>query len=200
MERLPDVYAKGKESNNYKFLQIQQAAIEQVEQDLIDLEKMLALEGAKGAALDLYGQMLGQPRGVLNDSQYRFVLRNRMVRSRTTGTYQDVIEGIEEIFGAEHDQVEIEPGAEPGVVQVKRLPFEVLMRAGLSGKRALELIGTLMVAGVRVEAENFEGTFCFTEKDQVLDWNAGFGDEQGQRGGALGFAMGEEEEDAMPME
>ncbi len=75
---LPDCYAQGADSNNAKLLELARLALADMEADLADVERMVSLEESFGGTLDAYGAMMDQPRGGLDDAQYRVMIRNRV--------------------------------------------------------------------------------------------------------------------------
>ena len=79
VRKLPDAYYKGKDGNNYKLLQLNELSAQMLDKDMTDVLNSLDIEQATGATLDLYGQMLGQERGSLNDYQYRLVIKNKIL-------------------------------------------------------------------------------------------------------------------------
>ena len=71
---LPDYYAKSITSNNYKLLKSEKISVDSLSKDISDLFEMLEIDNAIGATLDKYGEMVGQPRGVATDAQYRYMI------------------------------------------------------------------------------------------------------------------------------
>lgn len=210
--RLPDVYAKGADSNNARLLRIPEGLLADAYADLLGnpgagqwgVDDMTDLDRAFGRTLDLYGGMVGQPRGALNDSMYRYLIRNRVARNFVVGDYESVLDGIVAMFEATKKEIVLDDDpAKPGVVHLTRLPFAILSAAGFTASQALEMIEPLLPVGVRVEAENFEGTFAFAAGENELDHAAGFSDhpEPGRQtmGGYLGFAIGEDESTPLPI-
>ena len=199
VERLPDAYAKGEDSNNYRILNLQQQLFETVLEDIDMLEKVLDLGLAFGKVLDLYGELLGQKRCGLMDEQYRMILRNCLVKNRADGDWESVTQGIEAMFGTKTGEVVLEERAQPGVVWLKKCPYTTLLRIGLETRRVVELMETLLAVGVRLEADNFEGTFTFCGQENTYDSRLGFGDREGTIGGYFGLALGEDEKKRMPV-
>lgn len=213
--RLPDVYAKDDASNNSKLLKIPQALFADAYVDLLGdpdalppvpgVDDMTDLDRAFGKTLDYYGEMVGQPRGALDDSMYRYLIRNRIARNFVVGDYESVLTGIVNMFEASKKEIVLDDNPDkPGVVHVTRLPFAILSSAGFTAYQALEMIEQLVPVGVRVEADNFEGTFEFAATESEIDHDAGFSDhpdpEQQTMGGYLGFAIGEDESTPLPIE
>ncbi|MDL2253305.1 DUF2612 domain-containing protein [Ruminococcaceae bacterium OttesenSCG-928-I18] len=204
VDRLPSCYARDPESNNAKMLSIGMQAIDEAYLDLEDTEEMVDLNIAYGKTLDLYGQMVEQGRGALDDTQYRYLIRNRIVRNFVRGDYESVVHCITDMFEVTPEDITI--GDDPelsGVARITRLPFSVLQRAGLTASQAIEMIEQLLAVGVRVEADNFEGTFEFSDANEEYDEDTGFSDnidpDLQSMGGYLGFAPGEDEDTPLPI-
>lgn len=212
--RLPDIYPKDDESNNSKILRVPYDLLDQGYKDLLGdhestppvwgVDDMTDLDRAFCKTLDYYGEMVGQPRGALDDTRYRYLIRNRIARNFIAGDYESVLTGIVNMFDATKQEIVLDddPG-QPGVVYVTRLPFSILSQAGFTASQALELIEKLIPVGVRVEAENFEGTFEFSAVEDEVDHSTGFSDDpdtaQQTMGGYLGFAIGEDESTPLPI-
>ena len=85
VERLPDCYRKDEDSNNHKLLELERLATEELRLDIKTVLDSLDLNQANGNTLDLYGDMLGQRRGLLNDEQYRYMILARIGRNVVQG-------------------------------------------------------------------------------------------------------------------
>ncbi len=202
--RLPDCYAKDETSVNARLLSIQEELLAAGYADVKRAGEMLNLETAFGATLDLYGEMVGQPRGNLDDTKYRYLIRNRIARNFVTGDYESVLDGIVAMFETDKREIVLDDHpAKPGVVYLTKLPFSILSAAGFTAGQALEMIEQLVPVGVRVEADNFEGTFAFAAGPAEQDSLAGFSDQadpaQQTMGGYFGFAIGESEDGPLPI-
>ncbi len=203
-QRLPGGYARTAESTNARLLSLPGAALEDAKEDLKAVEDAADIEKASGETLDLYGQMLRVARGVLDDTQYRFLIKSRVVRNFVGGDQESVARGVMGMFGAEPGEVELaDDEALSGVVRVRRLPFEVLQRAGFTGKQAVQIVRELLPAGVRLEADNFEGSFSFAEQESDYDEALGFADGEQESeqsmGGYFGFVLGDETAGVLPL-
>lgn len=192
-EKLPGSYAKDKSSNNYKLLNLNEQAIEQLKKDMDDVLNALDVTQATGRTLELYGEMVGQKRGTLNDVQYRYMILTRMGINVVQGNYDTVIESAKSIFNCEADDIILQDGAEPCRVEVVKFPLEVLVNAGFSSEQAVALLESLLPAGVIIETADFAGTFEFAETADEYDELAGFADIEQTMGGYLGLVQGEDE-------
>ena len=193
VEKLPDSYAKGTDSNNYKLLDLNQQAIGNIKQDARDIFNALDLLAATGGTLDLYGEMIGQQRGSLNDVQYRILIFTRMGINATQGNYSTVISNAKQIFQCKANDIILRESVKPCTVEIEKFPLEVLINAGFTSKQAIEMIEQLLPVGITINDGNFDGTFEFADTADVYDELAGFGNIDQTIGGYFGLLFGEDE-------
>lgn len=198
VERLPDCYRKDECSNNYKLLELGHQASEGLREDIGAVGAALDLNQAVGKTLDLYGEMLGQRRGLLNDSQYRYMLLARIGRNVVQGDYNSIMGTLVLMFGSQPgeitlDDLELKEEERPCVVKLTKFPVHVLINAGFSSRQAVGMIESLLPICVTLSADNFEGTFEFAELDGEYGVGAGFADLDGTIGGYLGLYLGDDD-------
>lgn len=198
VKKLPDAYRKDKDSNNYKLLELDSQAAEELKKDIKSVYDSLDLQRASGPTLDLYGNMLGQKRGLLNDTQYRYMIYTRIGRNIVKGDYNSVMDVVVQMFNTEYgnitlDDFELKETASPCKVRLTKFPLFILVNAGFSSKQAVQMIESLLPICVTLDADNFEGTFEFAELDNELDNEKGFGNIEQTIGGYLGLLLGEDE-------
>lgn len=199
IDRLPDCYRKDPDSNNYKILKLGQEETEELHSDIQDVWNSLDLNLAEGKTLDLYGDMLGQRRGLLNDEQYRYMLLTRIGRNIVQGDYKSIMRALVLMFGGKQGDIsldDLEMGEEerPCVVKLTKFPIAVLVNAGFTSRQAVQMIELLLPICVTLSADNFEGTFEFAETDQSYEPLAGFADLNQTIGGFFGLLLGEDYE------
>ena len=198
VERLPDCYRKDPESNNVKMLELGRLAAEQLRVDIRAVLESLDLGHATGKTLDLYGDMLGQRRGLLNDEQYRYMLLSKIGRNTVQGDYNSIMATLVLMFGSQMgditlDDLEVEEEERPCVVKLTKFPVQILISAGFSSRQAVAMIESLLPICVTLAADNFEGTFEFAESAGVYDELAGFGNVEQTIGGYLGLYLGDDD-------
>ncbi len=198
VERLPDCYRKDADSNNYKLLELNSLAVEELKADIKAVKNVLDLNLAAGKSLDLYGDMLGQRRGLLNDEQYRYMLFARIGRNIVQGDYQSIMDTLVLMFGSHQgditlDDLDLEEEETPCVVKLSKFPISVLLNAGFSSRQAVTMIETLLPVCVTLAADNFEGTFEFSETVDEYDENRGFANIEQTIGGYLGLFLGDDD-------
>ena len=202
-KRLPDAYRKDPESNNWKLIALNEGAFADVKADIAAMEEALDMNIATGETLDLIGDSLLQHRGAMSDDQFRYIIRSRIARNFVGGDYESVLQSIRNVFLSPPQSIVLDD-AGPGEVVITRLPFGELVKAGLSAYQAIELIEALLPVGVRVLAQNFEGTFTTVARYEPDDGaeKVGFSEavpEEERTGGYLGFAFGEDENTPIPL-
>ena len=198
VERLPDCYRKDEGSNNYKLLEINAAALKELREDIRAVGDSLDIGKAFGKTLDLYGEMMGQRRGLLNDHQFRYMILARIGRNVVQGDYKSVMRAILLMLGGQQGDVTLDDLdlEEEGrcMVRLVKLPLSVLVDAGFSSRQVVGMIESLLPVGVSLYADNFEGTFEFAESDVEYDENAGFADIAQTVGGYLGLLLGDDDQ------
>lgn len=198
VERLPDCYRKDDASNNCKLLELERLATEELRDDIKTVMDSLDLNRATGKTLDLYGDMLGQRRGLLNDEQYRYMLLARIGRNTVQGDYNSVMSTLLLMFGSRAgditlDDLEVMEEEQPCVVKLTKFPVYVLINAGFSSRQAVAMIESLLPVCVTLSADNFEGTFEFADTANEYDEGAGFGNLEQTIGGYLGLYLGDDD-------
>lgn len=200
VNNLPDCYEKSKTSNNYKILSIEKYSIDGVNKDISDIFDSLNLNNATGKTLDLYGEMLNQPRGVATDDQYILLIRSKIMRNLSSGDYRGVVNAICHTFECDASEVLIIEKDEPCVVELVVLPLKVIVKAGLTTKQTVAMVKQLLPIGITLESFLFEGTFAFADNETSQDNKAGFCDvEDGIIGGYFGILYGEDDEPILPI-
>lgn len=194
VDKLPDSYAKGKSSNNYKLLNLNEQAIADAKADAQAVFNMVDLQQATGRTLDLYGEMVGQKRAKLNDEQYRYMILTRIGMNVVQGNYKTVIESIKSMFGCKASDIILKDSENACSVEVIKFPLEVLVNAGFSGAQAVTMINSLLPVGVSLEHVNFDGTFEFADTADVYDEQAGFANIEQTIGGYLGLLQVDDED------
>ncbi|MDO4330667.1 MAG: DUF2612 domain-containing protein [Lachnospiraceae bacterium] len=198
VERLPDCYRKDERSNNYKLLELNALAVSELKEDIQKVKDSLDLNQATGKTLDLYGEMLEQWRGLLDDEQYRYMILARIGRNVAQGDYKSIMNALLLMFGGKQgditlDDLEIDEENRPCAVKLSKFPIAVLVSAGFSSRQAVQMIEYLLPICVTLYADEFEGTFEFAELENEYDEHTGFADLSRKIGGFLGLLLGEDD-------
>lgn len=192
--KLPDSYAKDESSNNYKLLNLNEQAVADAKTDAEAILDVLDLQKATGSTLDLYGNMVGQKRGTLNDLQYRALILTKVGINLSHGDYSTVIDCIKNIFHCKGTDVILRDGNESCEVSVEKFTLDALVNSGFTSEQAIEVIETLLPICTSIKnTVEFQGTFEFADADDEYSPAIGFGDIKQTQGGYLGMLRGEDE-------
>lgn len=200
-KNLPDCYKSDEQSNNFKILEIERIADNELRKCLNEIAEILDIENATGAVLNAYGERFGQPRGKATDEQYRVMIKSKVVRSLSNGSYKNIVDAICSTFGCDITDVCIVESETPMAVSLEKAPLASIVRAGFTTNQAYQIIKSLLPAGVDLEYMLFEGTFEFAETDTEYDETAGFAvsDDDQSIGGFLGATEGDINEATLPI-
>lgn len=200
IEMLPDSFAKDGGSNNQKLLSINYDALAELSGDIASVYAMLDLNTASGKTLDLYGDMLDQTRGSLNDVQYRTLLRGIIAKNLCKGDYASVIEAVSLIFNCDKSEISFEELKNRiCTVYARKLPYAVIVKSGFTAKQAIDIIDMVLPVTVRLDADNLEGTFEFGTVEHEKDELKGFGNIEQTIGGFFGALFGFDDEIGLPI-
>ncbi len=201
-KNLPDCYKKDEKSNNYKILEIERMAGVELRSCLNGIAEILNIENATGAVLDAYGERFGQPRGKATDAQYRIMIKSRIAKTLSSGSYKDIVDVICFAFNCTTDDVLfVESPIIPMSVSLEQLPLTAINQSGFTTVQAYQLIKSMMPVGVELQSVLFEGTFEFAETENEYDESAGFAINETDQsiGGYLGGAASDASENPLPI-
>lgn len=170
VNNLPDKYAKGTDSNNYKLLLMERNSLIALENDIKAVDETLDIDKATGETLDLYGEMFKQPRGIATDEQYRIMIRAKIARNICDGSINSVLQAIRQTFSCDVSEISIVNSNEPCTVKIEKFPLSVVTKAGFTTGQAVQIIKSILPVGIQIEF-NFEGTFelCSSENEMGVD-------------------------------
>lgn len=201
-KNLPDCYKKDKGSNNYKILEIERRAGAELRECLNGIAEMLDIENATGAVLDAYGERYRQPRGKATDQQYRIMIKTKIAKTLSSGSYKDIVDVICFAFGCTSDDVLFkESPTTPMSVSLEQLPLTAINLSGFSTAQAYQLIGSLLPVSVELQSVLFEGTFEFSDAENEYSESAGFAISEADQtiGGYFGGAESDVSENPLPI-
>lgn len=200
VKNLPDYYAKSTQSNNYKLLEIGRLAVSDLKNDISAIFDTLDLNKCSSRVLDMYGEMLGQPRGKATDLQYAYLLRAKIARNLVQGDNESIVHAMAMTFECDHDEFAIVEAEEPCTIELIKLPFRVIVYAGFTSRQAVAIIQTVLPIAISFESVAFEGTFEFSDMEMEYNARAGFCDvEDGDIGGFFGILLGQDDEAILPI-
>lgn len=185
---LPDAYSKKQDSNNARILAIEKYTVDGLRAAVSAIDDSLDIDKAYGKTLELYGEMVGQARGVATDEQLRVLIKNRIIRNASNADYNSIVRAICATFDCDPSEVLLKELDEPCKVTLEGLPISKLNECNIDVNTAVQIVNSLLPAGVYMEAVSFSGTFEFSGgTDLVYDPEAGFADEAQTIGGYFGL-------------
>lgn len=164
---LPDAYAKSTSSNNYKLLQLLNLLLYDTTADLLSIENECCLENARGAILDEYGWMYGQPRNGLSDEQYRVKILGKISRMLSKGSCDEVIALIANMLGVEPSAISI--GESDMTAVVYGLTTDMLENTNYKSREITGMIRELIPAGVTLADPVYAGTLGIMGKVDTFE-------------------------------
>ena len=218
VKNLPDAYKKTPDSNNFKILEIERVVCEDLRACLRqifnfyaeteDQEGILNINNATGKTLDLYGERVGQARGLASDEKYILMIKAKIMRNISNGSYPSILTALCNTFSCDPSQIFFTDGEEPFTVNMAALPLEVINNAGLSSSQTVAIIKSLLPVGISLSSFLFDGTFelATSYDDMTIDGETkGLTDTYENMknmdaiGGYLGVAAGDEADTLLPI-
>lgn len=201
IKNLPDCYAKDKDSNNYKLLSIAKYSIDKSRAENEKIYESLDLNKATGKTLDLYGEMVGQSRGLANDEQYRILIKTRLMRNLSNGSNKSIVASLATILNCKMSEISLSDKSDaPCTVTLSKVNLYSVQAAGLTTKQFESILKTLLPVGVVFETFSYDGTFEFSETESEYDESKGFCDvEGGTIGGYLGALSSDDDSTILPI-
>lgn len=187
--KLPDVYQKHKDSNNYKLLLLEQRLVEGLYKDIDGVWETSNLYTATGETLDLYGKTYGINRGTATDEQFRYLIAQAVAQNMVEGNYNSIISALAVAFEVPVESFALAETENPAEVEVLDLPYAIVLNAGLTVEQMEAIIKGLLPSGVTLVPLSLSGTFEFGLPDEY-DEAAGFGNEAQIVGGYFGYLPG----------
>jgi hypothetical protein len=186
VKNLPDRYRKTKDSNNARILDLAKSSLDELRKAVSDVYDSLDIDKATGKSLDMFGDMVGQERGLATDEQYRAMIRSKICRNLTGADVASIINAICVVFGCSPRDIGLDEKNYTAVT-LGRLPYEALNKSNIDAATAIKIIAGLMPVGVTLESVSFTGTFAFAATASEQDASAGFGNIEQTTGGYFGL-------------
>lgn len=189
--KLTDAYTKNPDSNIGKLVVILSEQIDEVRGTLNKIEEWRDIDKAQGTTLDLIGENVGQTRGLATDEIMRILIRARVARNLSDGTFNGIIKALAVTLNTTSDRIKIKElyddidDPEPAAIAITGLPLDVLNNSGLSATQFGLITQRVLPGGVRVAVIELAGTFSFASGSTVETSVQGFADIAGTTGGTL---------------
>lgn len=190
VRNLPDAYRKDAESNISKVLLIEKEEMDRLRAEARAVLDSLDLDKAYGKTLNLFGEAVGQERGKATDSQYRTLIKSRIMRNFANGDHNGVVQLLAMIFNCGPAEILLTELEIPCKVRVDKLPFSLMNSANLDINTILNIVREVLPVGVAMDSVSFTGTFEFsTGSELVYDETKGFADAAQTVGGYFGYVF-----------
>lgn len=189
--KLTDAYTKNPNSNVGKLIVIMSEGIDDLNDTLKTVEAWRDINQAEGTTLDLIGENVGQARGQANDEIMRILIRARVARNLSDGTFDGVIKALAVTLNTTTENIKIQElyddidSPEPAAIAITGLPLDVLNASGLSAGQFGLITQRVIAAGTRVAVIELAGTFSFASGMSVETSTEGFANIAGTTGGTL---------------
>lgn len=204
ISRLTDQYLKNENTNIGKLFFIVDNEMEQLKTVLKTIEDWRSLNNAKGSTLDLIGSNINQSRGRASDEIYRIMIRGKEALNQSDGTMNSIIRVLSQAVDCDPSDINIyslkEQGMdEPAAIIITKAPIDALNRVGMSPAQFVQLAQRSVLAGVRVDSANFEGTLEFGTTSMETDAEKGFSNIEGTTGGFFGSVAVLDDDSELPI-
>ena len=165
------------------------------------INDILDINNAKGKTLDLYGERVGQARGIADDAKYILMIKAKILRNLSNGSYPSIINALCETFDCEPSEFCIKDGDKPFTVIIETLPLTVINKAGLTTSQTTALIKSMLPVGVKLTAFLYDGTFEFGANEDDYDIETGFAISESDQsiGGFLGATSADISDNPLPI-
>lgn len=187
VNNLPDAYRKTPDSNNAKLLEVEKSETDRLREEITAIYASLDIDKATGKTLDLYGEMLGQERGVATDEQFRALIKSRIVRNLSGADHDSIVNAICITFDCDPADVLLTETDGKCEVTLEGIPYAAINKINLDVMAATQIIRMLIPTGVNFSITSFSGTFEFGGTEMEYDEEKGFADVAQTIGGTLGF-------------
>ena len=197
---LPDSYAKGKESNNYKLFDCITPEIDLFVEACNQLKGMLDYNNASGKTLSLLAMNVNQARGNVNDYILKALIKAKVMGSYGKGTIPTIIKLTNFITSqsglASSTQENVD--GEPALIKIFA-PIDGVLNIGMTLNQFISILSSNKAAGVRLLAD-LQGTFELGEIEEYGPSSEfGFADDEQTTGGQVGVLYDPLDNDPLPI-
>lgn len=188
---LTDVFNKTVGSNISNLFQIVSDEYDDLQTTLNTVQQWRAIDHASGTTLDDMGDDMNQPRGQATDEIYRIMLKAKLVRGDSDGTYNKIIDSLAKTLNCPPSDFtvmsSVEQGeGEPMAIIVDKAPLNELNAVGMSGNQFAQIVQEVVAGDVSVTRTIVQGTFAFANGETPETSVNGFSDVNQTSGGTLG--------------
>jgi hypothetical protein len=107
IRKLTDVFTKKDDSNVAKLVSLLSEQIDLLNDDFTKIEEWKSIDLAEGKTLDLIGENYGQSRGQATDEIMRVLIKARIARNSSDGTFDSIIHALAKSINADPSKIKI---------------------------------------------------------------------------------------------
>ncbi|WP_218001299.1 hypothetical protein [Priestia megaterium] len=134
--------------------------ITQLKDTFTCIEEWRDLNNARGKTLDIIGNEVGQKRGkATDDVYYRALIKSKIARDRSDGTFNKVIEVLAQTLDCEPSEFQMHSADTPATIFMTNTPIQTIYDVGLTPYTFINIVQNSLSAGVQVESVQLDGTF-----------------------------------------
>ncbi|MEB2275858.1 hypothetical protein LAV82_17750 [Bacillus sp. ILBB4] len=201
--KLSDAFVKSENSNLGKIFSLLDDEINQLKETFTRIEEWRDLNNAQGKNLDLIGNDVGQKRGKTTDAVYRSLIKSKIARDRSDGTFNKVIEVLAQTLNCDPNEFQLRSADEPAAVYMTNAPIDTIYAAGLTPYTFTNIVQSTVSAGVQVQSVQMDGTFELSSVEEfTLNPNGPNGlssIDTPTEGGTLGAYIVPDKETSVPL-
>jgi hypothetical protein len=201
--KLSDAFVKSENSNLGKIFSLLDDEINQLKDTFTRIEEWRDLNNAQGKNLDLIGNDVGQKRGKTTDAVYRSLIKSKIARDRSDGTFNKVIEVLAQTLNCDPNEFQLHSADEPAAVYMTNAPIDTIYAAGLTPYTFTNIVQSTVSAGVQVQSVQMDGTFELSSVEEfTLNPNGPNGlssIDTPTEGGTLGAYIVPDKETSVPL-
>jgi len=157
--RISDAFIKTESSNLGKIFSLLDEQITQLKETFQTIEEWHDLNTAEGKTLDLIGEEVGQKRGKTKDDVYRSLIKSKIARDTSDGSFNKVIEVLAETLNCSPTEFRLYSADEPAAVYMTNTPLSIIYDAGLTPYTFANIVQSTVSAGIEVQSIQLDGTF-----------------------------------------
>ncbi|MBH0171012.1 hypothetical protein [Fictibacillus sp. 18YEL24] len=204
MRKLTDIFTKKEDSKVSKLVLLLSEQLDSLSNTLIKVENWRDIDTAEGSTLDLIGENVGQRRGQATDEMMRVLIKARIARNSSDGTFDKVIVALANSINASPSKIKIRAlynEGEPAAVIIEGVPIAELNKVGMTALQFGYIAQQVVASGIRVDSIDLRGTFSFSSQNNTLQFDpaAGFAPSDQSSGGTLGATFNPNEEISLPI-
>ena len=124
------------------------------------------VDKATGKSLDLIGRNILQYRGGVTDEIYRALIKTKIARDRSDGTYNNILQVLSMALNIDKSTLIMEEVADAPYpcIRMTGIPADTLSSMGMTTDQLIDIIDGMISAGIKLLTVTFEGTFAYVEE------------------------------------